>query len=149
MTIQLEETPTDPGLATPVGHRITHLRGPMTRQVRAWALSEGGEALWARVLEGVSEPCRARFEQAPGPFEWVDADLSAELSLAWEAEMGGWSRLARVVALDRFSLVVEVDSSPALQELSLRRQELVRRLNRHFEAPFIKHITVRMSQNGA
>jgi hypothetical protein len=74
--------------------------------------------------------------------------LSQELALvekAWEAEMGGWSRLAQLVAIDRFSLVVEVTSSPALQELSLRRKELLRRLNRHFETPFIKQMTVRMA----
>ena len=72
----------------------------------------------------------------------------AQLDRAWEAELGGLAGLARIVALDRASLVVEADSSPAMQELSLRRKELVRRLNRHFPEEFIKHITVRIAQHG-
>ena len=72
----------------------------------------------------------------------------AQLDRAWEAELGGMARLARIVALDRASLVVEADSSPAMQEISLRRKELVRRLNRHFPEEFIRQITVRISQHG-
>ena len=83
--------------------------------------------------------------------------LSENLALldrAWESELGGVARLARIVALERLpaaagaSLVVEADSAPAMQEISLRRKELVRRLNRHFPEEFIKHITVRISQHG-
>ncbi len=62
--------------------------------------------------------------------------------------MGGWGRLAKIVALDKGALVVEVNSSPAMQEVSLRRKELIRRLNRHFQTPFIHHLTVRISENG-
>jgi len=74
--------------------------------------------------------------------------LSADLGLlnqAWEAEMGSWGGRARVVALDHFSLVVEVDSSTAMQEVSLRRRELLRRLNRYFPSPFLQQITLRMA----
>ena len=72
----------------------------------------------------------------------------AQLDRAWESELGGVARLARIVALDRSSLVVEADSAPAMQEISLRRKELVRRLNRHFPEEFIKQITVRIAQHG-
>jgi len=75
--------------------------------------------------------------------------LSENLSLldeAWEAELGGLSRIARIVALDRSSLVVETDSASAVQEISLRRKELVRRLNRHLPEELIRQITVRIAQ---
>ncbi len=70
------------------------------------------------------------------------------LEKAWQAEMGGWDGQARIAALDKFSLVVEVKSSPAMQEITLRRRELVRRLNRHFAAPFLRDVTVRMMPDG-
>ena len=73
--------------------------------------------------------------------------LSQSLALldrAWEAEIGGLARMARIVAIDRESLVVEVDSAPAMQELTLRKKELVRRINRHFPTPFIKWLTLRI-----
>jgi hypothetical protein len=59
---------------------------------------------------------------------------------------GGTQRLvrARIVAVDRDALVVEVDSAPAMQELSLRRKELIRRINRHFPSPLIKCLTLRI-----
>ena len=72
----------------------------------------------------------------------------AMLDHAWETELGGLARVARMVALDRDSLVVEVDSAPAMQEISLRRKEFIRRLNRHFHEEFIKQITVRTSDHG-
>ena len=72
----------------------------------------------------------------------------SQLDRAWDAELGGLARLARIVALDRASLVVEADSSPAVQELTLRRKELVRRLNRHFPEELIKHITIKIADHG-
>lgn len=77
--------------------------------------------------------------------------LTEQLSLlerAWETEMGGWSRMARVVALDNFSLVVEADSSAALQELHLRRKELLRKINSYFSETYIKDITLKVTQHG-
>jgi predicted nucleic acid-binding Zn ribbon protein len=73
--------------------------------------------------------------------------LSESLALvdrAWESEIGGLASMARVVAIDRDALVVEVDSAPAMQELTLRKKELVRRINRHFPDPFIKWLTLRI-----
>lgn len=70
------------------------------------------------------------------------------LESAWEREIGGLREFARVAALENASLVIEVDSAAVMQELSLRRRELVRKLNRHFPAPFIQQIHVRISQYG-
>ena len=73
--------------------------------------------------------------------------LSENLELldrAWETEIGPLSKLARIIAIDKEALVVEVGSAPAMQELSLRRKELLRRINRHFPTPFIKCLTLRI-----
>ena len=73
--------------------------------------------------------------------------LSEHLSMldhAWESELGGMAGMARIVAIERDVLVVEVDSAPAMQELSLRRKELIRRINRHFPSPLIKCLTLRI-----
>lgn len=64
---------------------ITELRGPMTRQVREAALRKGGEAAWDALLAGVSEPCRATFSKPIGLYEWIPAEHSKELSLAFMA----------------------------------------------------------------
>jgi hypothetical protein len=77
--------------------------------------------------------------------------LSTDLALldrAWESEVGSLASMARIAAVDNGALVVEVVSSTAMQEINLRRQELLRRLNRYFPDPFIKQISVRMAQHG-
>jgi hypothetical protein len=76
--------------------------------------------------------------------------LSSDLLIlesAWEREVGGMREFARIAALDNAALIVEVDSSSVMQEISLRRRELVRKLNKHLPAPGIRYITVRISQN--
>jgi hypothetical protein len=78
--------------------------------------------------------------------------LSTDLVLlekAWQAEVGGLGVYARIRAIDKKSLVVEVDSPVAFQELSLRRRELVRRLNTHLSTPRLLHLTLRTSRSDA
>ena len=70
------------------------------------------------------------------------------LEKAWESEIGGMAAMARIVALDNYSLLVEVTTSPAMHELTMRRKELLRRVNRYFSDPFIRDIQVRMAQHG-
>jgi len=70
------------------------------------------------------------------------------LENVWEQEVGGLREFARVAALDHASLVIEVDSAVVMQEISLRRRELVRKLNKHLPAPFIQQIHVRISSYG-
>jgi hypothetical protein len=69
------------------------------------------------------------------------------LENAWEREIGSMREFARIAALDNSSLVIEVDSAAVMQEISLRRRELVRKLNKHLPAPLIQYLTVRISQN--
>ncbi|HET6330855.1 MAG TPA: hypothetical protein VFF76_08725 [Holophagaceae bacterium] len=73
-----------PGL-TRVSVVITELRGPMTRQVRDAVMKEGGESAWEALLAKVSGPCRATFTNPIGLYEWIPAEHSKELSLAFMA----------------------------------------------------------------
>lgn len=80
----LETVALPPGL-TRESVVITELRGPMTRQVRDTVLKGGGEAAWASLLLRVSEPCRRTFSNPIGLYEWIPAEHSKELSLAFMA----------------------------------------------------------------
>jgi hypothetical protein len=68
------------------------------------------------------------------------------LERAWEEEVGGMREFAHIAALDNGALVVDADSHVVMQEISLRRRELVRKLNKHFPAPTVTHIHVRIAQ---
>lgn len=68
--------------------KITHERGPVTRQVRTAALAWGGDAAWADILAAVSPACRARFARPIGFYEWVESELALELHAAWAAHQG-------------------------------------------------------------
>jgi Dna[CI] antecedent DciA-like protein len=76
--------------------------------------------------------------------------LSTDLALlerAWLFEVGGLKEAARIVALNNASLVVETDSHAVMQEVSLRRRELVRKLNQHLPAPLLRQIHVRIAES--
>jgi len=76
--------------------------------------------------------------------------LSTDLMIlghAWDFEVGRLREFARITALDHDSLVVEVDSHAVMQEISLRRRELVRKLNNHLPNPRVHRIAVRLSQS--
>jgi hypothetical protein len=64
---------------------ITELRGPMTRQVRDAVMRDGGTPAWDALLAKVSEPCRHTFSKPIGLYEWIPAEHSKELSLAFMA----------------------------------------------------------------
>jgi len=65
---------------------------------------------------------------------------------AWNSEAGALGAMAKITALDNGALIVEVTSSPAMHELTLRRRELLRRINRHFQNPFLRDIDVRLAR---
>lgn len=76
--------------------------------------------------------------------------LTSELAFverAWDSEIGGLAGCARIVAIDQSQLVVEAASSSAMQEMTLRRKELIRRMNKHFAAPLVRGITVRLAKD--
>ncbi len=76
-------------------YRITHVRGPMARRFRAMVIQQGGEAAWNRLLGLVGPECRARYSRELGSFEWVEADLAAEIGETWEAYGGEGSTATR------------------------------------------------------
>lgn len=63
--------------------RVSHVRGPVTQQIRQAVLLAGGQPAWEALLEKVSEECRSLFMGPIGSYEWVDADLAAEMNLAF------------------------------------------------------------------
>ena len=76
------ERPTCPGLDLEA-FRVSHVRGPVTQQIRQAVLRAGGQPAWESLLAQVSEPCRNLFLSPIGSYEWVDADLAAEMNTAF------------------------------------------------------------------
>jgi len=63
----------------------------------------------------------------------------------WEKEMGKESSRVRLVGVKKNSLVVEVDSSVRLHDLTLRKRDILRRVNGHFPVPVISDIQLELS----
>lgn len=78
----------------PEPYRVTQVRGPMARRFRAMVLLQAGEEGWRHLMASVGPACRKAFAGEIGAFEWVDADLVAELGEAW-ARVGGEGSTAR------------------------------------------------------
>jgi len=76
------ECPVLPGL-TLEDLRVSHVRGPVTQQIRQAVLRAGGQPTWELMLAKVSAPCRNLFLSPIGSYEWVDADLAAEMNKAF------------------------------------------------------------------
>ena len=76
----------------------------------------------------------------------LSTDL-AVIEYAWDQEVGHLREYARIAALDHSALIVEVDSHSVMQEISLRRRELVKKINKHLPTPFLNQITVRITQS--
>lgn len=51
---------------------------------------------------------------------------------AWERELGALAPYAKVAAIRRGTLYVEAASSVHLQELTLRKHDIVRKINQYF-----------------
>lgn len=86
--------------------RITHVRGPMTSQVRSRVIREGGEAAWVQLLSRVSPECRDVFLRDIGVYEWVEARYSSELSLKYMAQTASDFTRQRGVEAAREQLTV-------------------------------------------
>lgn len=82
MVITEPQCPVSPGL-TFEDLRVSHVRGPVTQQIRQAVLRAGGQPAWESLLAEVSEPCRNLFLSPIGSYEWVDADLAAEMNSAF------------------------------------------------------------------
>jgi hypothetical protein len=74
--------------------------------------------------------------------------LTSELAMidhAWALEMGRLKDLISIVAIDKGTLVLEARSHAAMQEILLRRKELIRKMNQHFASPLFQNLTVRLA----
>ena len=50
----------------------------------------------------------------------------------WDKELGALSKFAKLEAIHKGQLIVEVTSSPVFQEMSLRKKEIINKINQHF-----------------
>ncbi len=64
------------------------------------------------------------------------------LEYAWDKLVGTKGRFWVLKAVKQGTLYVQVKAAVAKNELTARRRELIRELNKHFETPWIKHIEI-------
>ena len=64
------------------------------------------------------------------------------LDYVWEKLVGNKSRFWVLQAVKKDTLYVQVKVSVAKNELTGKRRELIRELNKYFETPWIKHIEI-------
>lgn len=64
------------------------------------------------------------------------------LDYVWGQLIGNKSRFWVLQAVKKDTLYVQVKASVAKNELTGRRREIIRELNKHFESPWIKHIEI-------
>lgn len=64
------------------------------------------------------------------------------LGYVWEKLIGNKSRFWVLQAVKKDTLYVQVKASVAKNELTGKKRELIRELNKHFESPWIKHIEI-------
>lgn len=76
--------------------------------------------------------------------------LTSELGMidhAWSREIGRLKDHLQILAIDNGTLVLEARSHAAMQEMLLRRKELIRKMNNHFSSALLHNITVRIAQS--
>ena len=64
------------------------------------------------------------------------------LEYTWDKLVGVKGRFWVLKAVKQGNLYVQVKAAVAKNELTARRRELIRELNKHFETPWIKHIEI-------
>ena len=64
------------------------------------------------------------------------------LDYVWDQIVGTKKRFWVLQAVKKDTLYVQVKASVAKNELTGRRREIIRELNKHFESPWIKHIEI-------
>jgi hypothetical protein len=65
----------------------------------------------------------------------------------WERELGPLAKYAELVAFQKRQLIVEVASSVHLQEMTLRRRDLINKINQYFgREKVVKDIKLRLKK---
>jgi len=63
----------------------------------------------------------------------------------WENILGPMARHAEIAGFKKGQLFIDVSSSPHMQELVIRKKELIRQINQHYGAKkFIKDIKLKL-----
>jgi hypothetical protein len=63
----------------------------------------------------------------------------------WDKEILSLARYTEIAGMRRGELIVEVSSNAVMHELTLRKRELLDKINQHFgKKRFIKHIKIKL-----
>ncbi|MGA2090744.1 MAG: DUF721 domain-containing protein [Endomicrobiales bacterium] len=61
----------------------------------------------------------------------LDENISTVIAI-WEREMGAQSRHVKLAGFKKGQLIVDVSSTAHMQEISLRRREIINKINQYF-----------------
>jgi hypothetical protein len=62
------------------------------------------------------------------------------LNSVWKEEMKEFSDYCEIDSIDKRALVLRVKNSVIKNELFMRKDEILKKINKHFKSPFIKDI---------
>jgi len=62
------------------------------------------------------------------------------LNSVWKEEMKEFSDYCEIDSIDKKTLVLKVKNSVIKNELFMRKDEILKKINKHFKSPFIKDI---------
>ena len=62
------------------------------------------------------------------------------LNSVWKEEMKEFSDYCEIDSIDKKTLVLKVKNSVIKNELFMRKDEILKKINKHFNSPFIKDI---------
>jgi predicted nucleic acid-binding Zn ribbon protein len=76
-------------------------------------------------------------EPSAGILEALKKQLGLEdefpaVIMIWEKEVGGLARHAKVSGIKKGVLIIDVSSSAHMQELTVRKRDIIKRINQHF-----------------
>jgi hypothetical protein len=76
----------------------------------------------------------------------LDENISTVIRI-WEREMGAQSRHVKLAGFKKGQLIVDVSSSAHMQEITLRRREIINKINQYFGGEkVVKSIKVQLEK---
>lgn len=76
----------------------------------------------------------------------LDENISTVIQI-WEREMGAQSRHVKLAGFKKGQLIVDVSSSAHMQEITLRRREIINKINQYFGGEkIVKSIKVQLEK---
>ncbi|MEW5950334.1 MAG: DciA family protein [Elusimicrobiota bacterium] len=77
-----------------------------------------------------------------GSFFGINFSNLPILSAAWEREYGGLSKHFTLEGIEKNSIIVKASGSCAANEIKIRKNEIIRTLNKYFKNKWIKDVKV-------